>query len=47
VLLVCLLVFGCLPRLLTDKINPAAQNVLTPTAPVKQVVQTEISGARN
>jgi len=47
VLLVCLLVFGCLPRLLTDKINPAAQNVLTQAAPVKQVVQTEISGARN
>jgi NADH-quinone oxidoreductase subunit M len=44
-LLVSLLVFGFLPKLLTEKINPDAEKILNQAAPVKLVAQTEISGA--
>ena len=50
-LLVSLLVFGFVPKLLTDKINPAAQNVLalaTAAKPAdKLVAQADVSTIRN
>jgi NADH-quinone oxidoreductase subunit M len=51
ILLVGLLIFGFWPRLLTEKINPDAEKIVTQIAsvssPAKQVAQADHSGVRN
>ncbi len=46
ILLVCLLVFGFVPKLLTEKINPDAEKIVSQATAEKLVAPTEISGAR-
>ena len=51
ILLVGLLIFGFWPRLLTEKINPDAEKIVTQIAsaasPAQQVAQADNSGVRN
>jgi len=46
-LLASLLVFGFVPALLLNKINPDAQKIVNLAAPVKTVASAQISGIRN
>jgi NADH-quinone oxidoreductase subunit M len=46
-LLAALLLFGFLPRLLTDKINPDALKIVNEAAPAVAVAQADLSGVRN